>query len=802
MKKILSLMIVFALLLSMTVPAHAAEASRTLTLAADEETVAPGETVNVTLSIDTKVENLGVFEYWIYFNPDLFEVTAKTPGTTADELVFGASTKTDDTGTYVRLLAIAQMNGAFDLEAGVMGTVTFTAKEGVSGNAGFALAKYIGLEDYDSETEDTASVLVNNAANVTVGTPTVAVTGITLDKTAVDLKIGGTETLTATVNPDDATDKSVTWTSDNEAVATVTDGVVTAVAAGTANITATTTDGSFTATCAVTVTEPITITGYTYATSDDMTAENGGTAVVNVMVTGNGDETVTTYNAYDITLTFDSNKLELAMDDEGNYIYTGAVKTDNGSVTVDGNTIRIVGCGTDKEFATAIAALTFNTKAEGEAIVTVTKAQVSDKNTAVDDNTPEATAMHAADDTAADATPETTVITVPYTVTKPDFVSGNDSILHGEDYTFSYTDTDNYTYTDLKVTVDGNDVTPTEADGVYTIENVTGAIVITATQTANSYDVTKPENVSGPDKATYGENYEFTVTPSEGKEIESVKVTTEAGTEIEVSINEDGEYVIEGKAISGPIIITVTEKDKVATETTITFSGVDAAEVEGGLTQTATIGQAFNFKLNKVEGFEYTVKVGETELTETDGQYIIPAELVVEGGVTVTITKVDTTKATVDVHEYISLDGKVMFLVTAKWNDKVLAYGEGNTMFWSSKYTVTGYDEAGAYCWLVLSTDEMKTIDQVKAAAEAAIIEAAEGTTATAIGYDYDINETTKVDVNDAQLAYDMYNASYMEFTENLPMLKFLEADMTFDGKLDVNDVAAIINYIVNGSAN
>mgnify|MGYP003294177118 FL=1 len=60
---------------------------------------------------------------------------------------------------------------------------------------------------------------------------------------------------TATVAPADATDKSVTWTSDNDAVATVADGVVTAVAEGTATITVTTVDGEFTATCVVTVTE-------------------------------------------------------------------------------------------------------------------------------------------------------------------------------------------------------------------------------------------------------------------------------------------------------------------------------------------------------------------------------------------------------------------------------------------------------------------------------------------------------------------------------------------------------------------
>ena len=82
----------------------------------------------------------------------------------------------------------------------------------------------------------------------------VAVTEVTLAPATLSLVEGGTATLTATVLPEDATDKSVTWTSDDETVATVdAEGNVTAVAVGTATITVTTTDGSFTATCAVTV---------------------------------------------------------------------------------------------------------------------------------------------------------------------------------------------------------------------------------------------------------------------------------------------------------------------------------------------------------------------------------------------------------------------------------------------------------------------------------------------------------------------------------------------------------------------
>ena len=114
--------------------------------------------------------------------------------------------------------------------------------------------------------------------------------------------------------------------------------------------------------------EPVQTSGYTFATSADVSAENGGTAVVHVKITGHSDPSVTSYNAYDLTLTFDSDKLEY----DG---YDGAVKSDNGSVTVEGNTIRIVGCGADKDFGTEIAALTFKTKAEGNANVTIDKVQ-------------------------------------------------------------------------------------------------------------------------------------------------------------------------------------------------------------------------------------------------------------------------------------------------------------------------------------------------------------------------------------------------------------------------------------------
>jgi len=83
----------------------------------------------------------------------------------------------------------------------------------------------------------------------------VAVTGITLNKNETSIEKGATETLTAAVTPDNATDKTVTWTSSDTTVATVSGGVVTALEAGETTITATA--GGFSATCIVTVTEPV-----------------------------------------------------------------------------------------------------------------------------------------------------------------------------------------------------------------------------------------------------------------------------------------------------------------------------------------------------------------------------------------------------------------------------------------------------------------------------------------------------------------------------------------------------------------
>lgn len=87
------------------------------------------------------------------------------------------------------------------------------------------------------------------------GDDDVSVTGVSLDRTSAELDVGGTLTLTATIEPANATNRNVSWSSSDVKVATVENGTVTAVAAGTADITVKTADGGKEASCTITVKE-------------------------------------------------------------------------------------------------------------------------------------------------------------------------------------------------------------------------------------------------------------------------------------------------------------------------------------------------------------------------------------------------------------------------------------------------------------------------------------------------------------------------------------------------------------------
>lgn len=166
--------------------------------------------------------------------------------------------------------------------------------------------------------EGTANITVTTESNnktaickVTVSRKDIAVTGVTLLPEALQMKLKETATLTAAVQPENATNQNVSWTSNNEAVATVDGGIVTAGAAGTATITVTTEEGGFKATCEVTVkSEPeiIKVTGVTLD-KQAVNIEVGKTAVIK--------ESVQPENATNKNVKWDSNNKAVASVENG-----------------------------------------------------------------------------------------------------------------------------------------------------------------------------------------------------------------------------------------------------------------------------------------------------------------------------------------------------------------------------------------------------------------------------------------------------------------------------------------------------
>lgn len=159
----------------------------------------------------------------------------------------------------------------------------------------------------------TANITVKTAngktatCKITVNAKEIAVTGITINNSTLNLKKGNTAALTATVSPSNATKKTITWSTSNSAVATVSNGTVTAVGAGTATITAKTENGK-TVTCKVTVTEDVVPT----SVSLDKT-----TASVKKGETVTLTATVTPTNAVNKTVTWSSSNTSVATVNNG-----------------------------------------------------------------------------------------------------------------------------------------------------------------------------------------------------------------------------------------------------------------------------------------------------------------------------------------------------------------------------------------------------------------------------------------------------------------------------------------------------
>ena len=506
--------------------------------------------------------------------------------------------------------------------------------------------------------------------------------------------------------------------------------------------------------------EPVIPEGYSVAASGDTSISVGEDAPVALNVTHKDGNA---YNAYYFEVSYDKDVLT----------YKSADVKD---VVVDETTgtLKIAGYGANKDSGTAAATLTFTGKAVGAGKVTITKANVDAKANA---NAQDAPAANIDETTAA-----ATITVGGYSVTLPEGFSGAASAAAGTDYTFK-ANGDDYGCYDVTATMGGETTTVTNNDdGSFTIQNVTGEIVVTATPKTYAVTVTGTgagdvsENAA---TATYKTDYTFKLTKADGCNY-TVTVTA-GGNTVTATATTEGVYTISGADIKGELIITVEKTAIVIPTTTITITG-DTDDVQGGLILTAKNGEDTTFKINKKDGYTYTVKAGDTELTVgADGTVTIPGSLLTGAPLTVTVTKTAVNPYSVEVYEYVKLDGQSIWLVVAK-SDSVLAYG-ADTMFTSEKY--------GGYCWLVISAGNA---DTVKTEAIAAV-KAGSGTAAAAV-YTGDVNGTGNIDVNDAQLVYNIYNTEYASF-DALSRAKFLAADVNGDHTVTVLDAAAVVNTVL-----
>lgn len=521
-------------------------------------------------------------------------------------------------------------------------------------------------------------------------------------------------------------------------------------------------------------------------------------SAVNSSITVNEDAQValkisnkdaTTYNAYYMEVSYDTSVLT----------YTG-INTD-AAVTDKNGTLKIAGYGKDKPCGTNDIVLTFIGKATGEAKVTVTSAKVDVKANAAEKDAPEATIT----------TEEATVTVGGYQVTLPDGFTGAGTANPGADYTFTAKDKDKkYDFTGstmgsetVKVIDNGN--------GTYIISGVTGELDIKATALVKI----NLDNQAGAviDGITNGEYVKpntainFTATPKTGKEL----VVTVNGEEI-TGMTRQGiyAYTIAADKVTGDALsIVVNYKSSTDTITIIetgdawsdvTLRGTWSAD--GGPIDMSTAGATYTLKFKPaadktVDDYVVTINGTTMELKNMRrgewGVNFVPNEVAVAGKITIDVSykKAPEPTITVDVAKYLDLDGQSIFLITATGevaDGKVLAYGE-NHMYWSTKYN----GSKGAYAWLVISD---KDLEAVKAEAKTAIT-AVDGTK-DEIAYNGDVNLTTRVDINDAQLVWNMYNAEYKADTDfqTVNRLKYLSADMNGDKTLDTADAAAIIALI------
>ena len=498
------------------------------------------------------------------------------------------------------------------------------------------------------------------------------------------------------------------------------------------------------------------VIGYTVTMGADVEAVAGETISIPVTV-GYTDDTVKNYNAFDMTFTYDSAVLTLT-----------STAIEGMTVTDNSGTVHVQRYGSDLSVGGTALTLTFKATVADTTNVKVTAAKVGISETAL---------TQEADDAAI--IDDCTKITVTgYTVNLPAEFEGESTVAPGENYTFEAKDK-NYNY-DVTAKIGDDEIDVTDnGDGTFTIPaaQITGNIVITTEKTGKLFDVTLGDDMTGETSAQYMTPYTATLTKEAGY---GYQITVTIGGEAYTGFTYDaatGVVTIPGQAIVGAIVF---DSGKEAGDFTVAVEGNHAGDVT--YEATAEGGKPYSFKLNKVDGYTYEITAtmgGEkVELTEAEGTYTIAK---VTGNIVITVEGTSDLKA--EVKEYVTLNGKTMFLVTATQtlaDDEALSY-DGNVMFWSEQYA--------AWAYLVITDGALTDVDA------AAKITSGE-VEFTELKQTYDVNEAGKVDINDAQLVFDMYNNEYQDFT-SATMLKFLKADVNGDKSINVHDAAAIVAEIV-----
>lgn len=538
-------------------------------------------------------------------------------------------------------------------------------------------------------------------------------------------------------------------------------------------------------------------------TTDSYTAEITTTADEfkiddTVAVTVNVGGTTGEFASSELTLTYDSTYLTFDKD----------ASTLNGAgVTETAGTIKLVDHGETNAYPAAYV-LNFTAKAATNGAVELVKlvdAKFSTAENAISSNLINATGENALSLTITEADLD---VTLP----NNGVVTGNNTVPYGDAYTFTAKNNTTYMYYDYEVSATMGGVAVPNAnivdngDGTWTIENVTGDLVISVRETPKTYSVTvngdntvtaediaKVVTSAVENKATY--NTALTYTLPAGEEATETEdgyhyTATVTIGDVPYTASANGQtYTIAGAAVTGDIVITLSKVVDSAYSVTVKIEGSNEIQKEGQTVTefTANKNSAVTLTLVPEVGYTYVINDGTNNLTiNDDNTFTVNVD---ETALTITVTKTLDTDS-VNVQKYLTLNGTNMWLVTINGNvteqisGKTYTYS-GTNMYWSGKYQ--------AYCYLVVA----ENLDA--AAAKTMIGNTLVEANAIDVEYNMDVNNTNgNVDANDAQLVYNMYQTKAYDNFTSVDMLKFLEADLNDTVGVNSTDAQVIINAILN----